>query len=285
MNYIDKLSSFTNFGNKKDKTFLKKYFAKIKNPQNKFKVIHVTGTAGKGSTSSMIANGLKEAGYKVGLFTSPHLIKINERIKINNKNISDKKLNEYIKFYFKKFPNLSFSQYLTLIMLKYFSDENIDYLICEVFVGGKNDTTNIFKQPIATIISSIGLDHKKFLGNTTNKILNEKLGIIKKNSILFTRLNNEIVIKKTEKIQCKYFHVKTLKNTNLKGKFQKENAGIAFEVLKYLNINEKIIKKSLNNVSWPGRIQFLEKNILVDCAHNTIGMQALYEYVKKYKTK
>lgn len=166
MNYIEKLSSFTNLGKKSGKNKLIKYYSKLGNPQNKLKLIHVTGTAGKGSTSAMIANGLKNAGYKVGLFTSPHLLKLNERIKINNENISDIDLNNYIKYYFEKNPNLSFSEYLTLIMISYFIEKEVDFVVCETFVGGKYDTTNIFANSIATIITSIGLDHENLLGNT-----------------------------------------------------------------------------------------------------------------------
>ncbi|MCA9459678.1 MAG: hypothetical protein KC550_03975, partial [Nanoarchaeota archaeon] len=196
MNYIEKLSSFTNLGKKSGKNKLIKYYSKLGNPQNKLKLIHVTGTAGKGSTSAMIANGLKNAGYKVGLFTSPHLLKLNERIKINNENISDIDLNNYIKYYFEKNPNLSFSEYLTLIMISYFIEKEVDFVVCETFVGGKYDTTNIFANSIATIITSIGLDHENLLGNTKKKILKDKLGILRKNTPLFTRLNNEIINEK-----------------------------------------------------------------------------------------
>ncbi|NCC70858.1 bifunctional folylpolyglutamate synthase/dihydrofolate synthase, partial [bacterium] len=253
MNYIEELCSFKNIGKKGEKDFLIEYYKKINNPQNKLKVIHITGTAGKGSSSMMIANALQEAGFKVGLLTSPHLFKLNERIKINGKNISDLDLDNYIKEFFNQVPNATFSEYLTLIAVKYFLDNNIDYFVCEAFVGGKFDSTNIFNS-IATVITSIGLDHQNLLGNTKEEILKNKLGILRKDIPLFTRIDNKIIREEVKKIGAKHIKVKRLVETNLIGTFQKENAGIAYEVLKYLNIDENIIRESLKNVLWNGRI-------------------------------
>ena len=278
MDYINKLSSYTNAGKKEGKEFLLNYYSKIGSPQNKLKVIHVTGTAGKGSTSAMIANGLKLAGYKVGLFTSPHLFKLNERIKINNENISDEDLNNHIKYFFEKFPGISFSEYLTLIAVKSFLDKNVDFVVCEAFVGGEYDSTNIFNS-IATAITGLGLDHQNLLGNTKEKILKDKLGIIRKDIPLFTRLNDKIIDDKIKEIKAKYIKVDRIEETNLKGNFQKENAGIAFEILNYLDINKDTIRNSLRDIDWEGRVQFIEKNILVDCAHNPLGMKRLKEYI------
>ncbi len=278
MDYIEELCSFTNLGRKGGKDFLIEYYKKRNNPQNKLKVIHITGTAGKGSSSMMIANALEEAGFKVGLLTSPHLFKLNERIKINKEDISDSKLNNYIKYFFNQVPNATFSEYLTLIAVEYFLENDIDYFVCEVFVGGKYDPTNIFNS-IATIITSIGLDHENLLGNTKEEILKNKLGILRKNIPLFTRIENKIIREEVKKIGAKLIKVEKLFETNLLGDFQKENAGIAYEVLKYLNIDESIINKSLKNVLWDGRIQFIEKNILIDSAHNPLGMKRLKEYL------
>lgn len=278
MDYIEELCSFTNLGRKGGKDFLLEYYKKRNNPQNKLKVIHITGTAGKGSSSMMIANALEEAGFKVGLLTSPHLFKLNERIKINKEDISDSKLNNYIKYFFNQVPNATFSEYLTLIAVEYFLENDIDYFVCEVFVGGKYDPTNIFNS-IATIITSIGLDHENLLGNTKEEILKNKLGILRKNIPLFTRIENKIIREEVKKIGAKLIKVEKLFETNLLGDFQKENAGIAYEVLKYLNIDESIINKSLKNVLWDGRIQFIEKNILIDSAHNPLGMKRLKEYL------
>lgn len=278
MSYINELSSFTNIGKKGGRDFLLNYYSENGNPQNRLKVIHITGTAGKGSTSVMIANGLKLAGYKVGLFTSPHLFKLNERIKINNEDISDENLNNYIKYFFEKFPGISFAEYLTLIAVKYFIDKNVDYVVCEAFIGGEHDSTNIFN-PLATVITSIGLDHQNLLGNTEEEILKDKLGIMRKAIPLFTRLNNKIIEEEIKKIRAKYIKVDKIEETNLKGNFQKENAGIASEVLGYLGIDKETIRQALKNIEWEGRLQFVEKNILIDCAHNPLGMKKLKEYV------
>ena len=142
MNYISKLCSLENQGDKEGRKFILDYFSKKGNIHRKLKVIHVTGTCGKGSTSSMIAKGLEDAGFKVGLFTSPHLFKLNERISINGENISDLNLNNLIEKYMKEFPTLSFSTYLTLISVDYFLSQEVDYVVYEVFVGGKYDPTS-----------------------------------------------------------------------------------------------------------------------------------------------
>ena len=263
MSYIYKLSSYTDFGKKGSREFIENYFSKQNNSHKKLKVIHVTGTSGKGSTVNMISIGLIDTGYKVGTFTSPHLFKINERIKINLKSISDKKLEKYAKCFIDKNPNSAFSEILTLIMTQYFLDEKIDYAVIEVFVGGKYDPTNIFDS-IATIITCIGKDHIPLLGTNEDEILANKLGILRKNIPLFTRIENELIDEYITKTNAKLILVKGKKNTNLNGEFQKENAAIAFEVLKYFKVPEKQINESLMNISWEGRIQFIEKNIIVD---------------------
>lgn len=279
MDYIEKLSSFTNVGKKGGREFLLDYYQKQENPQKRLKVIHVTGTAGKGSTSAMIANGLMKAGYKVGLFTSPHIFKLNERIRIHNEPISDLEFNKLIKKYFNEIPDASFSEYLTLIAVDYFLSQDIDYLVCEVFVGGRHDTTNIFNS-VVTVITSIGLDHENYLGNTIEKISYEKLGIIRKNIPLFTRIKSKVIDDEINSVGAEYRYVTNLEETNLNGDFQKENAGLAFEVLNFLGLSEELIRKSLLNVTWKGRLEFIDDNILVDCAHNPLGMKRLSEYIK-----
>ena len=278
MNYIKKLSSFRNMGKKLDREFLLNYYSKIGNPQNKLKVIHITGTAGKGSTAAMVANGLKSAGKKVGLFTSPHLLKLNERIKINNQDISDEDLNNYIKHFFEEVSGKSFSEYLMLVAVKYFLDKGVEFMVCEASIGGEHDPTNIFNS-VATAITSIGLDHQNLLGNTKKEILKNKLGIIRKNIPLFSRLDKKIIREAVKKIGAEYIKVDRIEKTNLKGYFQKENAGIAYEILNYLRVKDDIIRSSLKNIAWKGRLQFIKKNIIVDCAHNPLGMQKLKEYI------
>ncbi|WP_215226098.1 bifunctional folylpolyglutamate synthase/dihydrofolate synthase [Echinicola shivajiensis] len=150
------------------------------NPQNKFKSIHVAGTNGKGSSSHAIAAVLQEAGYKVGLYTSPHLKSFTERIKINGKEIPADKVIEFVAEYKGYLDELkpSFFEMTVGMAFKHFADERVDYAVVEVGMGGRLDSTNVLR-PELCLITNIGLDHTQFLGNTLEEIAVEKAGIIK----------------------------------------------------------------------------------------------------------
>ena len=275
---IVKLLNNINLGNKSSKDFLIKYYNSKDNYHLKFfKVIHVTGTSGKGSTCSMISKGLENSDFKVGLFTSPRLIKV------NNKDISNNDLEKYLKKYYSIFPDATFPELVFLCAIDYFIDSKIDYVVLEAFVGGKNDLTNIFN-PIVTVITSIGLDHQHILGHTKREILKDKLGIIWKNTPLFTPLNSKLINEEAQKIGAKYELIRGLKNTNLIGKYQQKNAEIAYDVLKYLKIDRQTINKSLLEVEHIGRLQFVKKNIIVDCAHNEMSIKKVLDELKYSST-
>ena len=154
----------------------------LKNPENTFKSIHVAGTNGKGSTSHMLASILQEAGYKVGLYTSPHLKDFRERIKINGKEVSNQFVIGFIKKHktFFESHSLSFFEMTVGMAFDYFSKKKVDIAIIEVGLGGRLDSTNIIS-PEVSVITNIGLDHTQFLGNTLKAIAYEKGGIIKNN--------------------------------------------------------------------------------------------------------
>ena len=154
----------------------------LQNPHKKFKTIHVAGTNGKGSTSSLLASVLQEAGYKVGLYTSPHLKDYRERIRINGNVISEDYVVDFVskhKSFFDR-NQLSFFEMTVGLAFDYFANEDVDVAIIEVGMGGRLDATNIIT-PLVSVITNIGLDHTQFLGNTLTKIANEKGGIIKNN--------------------------------------------------------------------------------------------------------
>ena len=152
----------------------------LQNPQDNFKSIHVAGTNGKGSTSHMLASVFHEGGYKVGLYTSPHLIDFRERIKLNGKKIPESNVVDFVKKYqdyFKK-NKISFFEMTVAMAFYYFSKSKVDIAIIETGLGGRLDATNIIN-PIISIITNVGLDHQEFLGEDIKQIAEEKAGIIK----------------------------------------------------------------------------------------------------------
>ncbi len=160
---------------------IEKLLSCLGNPQLSYKIIHIAGTKGKGSTCAMISSGLRGAGFKVGLYTSPHLIRFNERIQINGRMISDQELtdcfNKIIPFVDESDPVSTF-EITTAIAFLYFYKKNVDYAVIETGLGGRLDATNVVK-PVLSIITSISIDHTTFLGNTLSSIAAEKGGIIK----------------------------------------------------------------------------------------------------------
>ncbi|MBW2981793.1 bifunctional folylpolyglutamate synthase/dihydrofolate synthase [Candidatus Woesearchaeota archaeon] len=268
---------------------LNKFLDKIDHPEKDLKVIHVAGTNGKGSVCAMINSVLQEAGYKVGMFTSPHLIKINERFRINNKLISDKKLSRLTKkinqLQKQVKIDLSFFETLTVIAYLYFKEKNPDYVILETGLGGRLDATNTCN-PVWTIITNVSLEHTEVLGNTITKITKEKAGIIKNNVPVITNADKQalkIIKQIAKKHNSKIIKSKNNVKTNLKGIFQLENAKTASTVLKQLKIKQKYIKKGLNKVIWPGRLE-KKQGILLDGAHNPAGIKALMKSINNNLT-
>lgn len=184
--YIDEIPKFT----KKNTLEHTRVFLKSLNiNQNKMKIIHVAGTNGKGSVCAMISNVLYNAKKKTGLFTSPHLVKVNERVKINNKIVSDEEFanafnkvkNKVTQMEKEGYPHPSYFEFLFLMAMSIFDENNVEYVVLETGLGGRLDATNSILNPIVTVITSIGLDHMEYLGDTVEDIAGEKAGIIKEN--------------------------------------------------------------------------------------------------------
>ncbi len=259
---------------------------KLGNPHKKLRIIHVAGTNGKGSTSAMIADVLKRAGYKTGLYTSPHLVTFNERIQINRKPIEDAELSALINQVRSLGVNLSFFEYATVIAFLYFYNQKVDYAVLEVGLGGRLDATNVVDSELA-VITSIGWDHMHILGDTIDKIAKEKVAIIKPKSKVVTCKNNPGLpwIKEASKKNKTIIADPYKGVVGLRGPFQKINAGIAYEACKLLEIPENTIEEGIASVKWPGRMEYLDKNILLDCAHNLSAMKATAPYVKTLPKK
>ena len=270
----------------------------LDNPQNKFKSIHIAGTNGKGSTAHMLASIFQEAGYKTGLYTSPHLKDFRERIKINGQLISKNDTLDFIlknKNQYEKIE-MSFFEYTVAMAFDYFANENVDIAIIETGLGGRLDSTNIIS-PEISIITNIGYDHTNLLGNSLEEIAKEKAGIIKKNTAVIIgrkQKETEHIFKSEakEKNSSIHFCKKNLNySTDLKGEYQKENLNTALQAMKILNlnINDGIISKGLNNVvkntGLNGRWQTIAKKPLTICdtGHNEDGIKNNIKQLKKLK--
>ncbi|UOX34539.1 bifunctional folylpolyglutamate synthase/dihydrofolate synthase [Flavobacterium sediminilitoris] len=272
----------------------------LKNPHKKFKTIHIAGTNGKGSTSSLLASVLQEAGYKVGLYTSPHLKDFRERIKINGEMITEEFVINFVannKPFFEA-NKLSFFEMTVGMAFDYFSKEGVDVAIVEVGMGGRLDATNIVN-PLVSVITNIGLDHTQFLGDTLEKIAIEKAGIIK--------LGTPIVIGEYVLETKKVFQELADKNNapitfaqdlyfedlpcELLGDYQKQNKKTVLAVLEilknYFSISEKAISKGflkvVSNTGLLGRWQILNLHpkVVCDTAHNSHGLKIVLDQIKK----
>ena len=277
---------------KKDLTNILALSTQLKNPEKKFKTIHVAGTNGKGSTSHMIASVLQEAGYKVGLYTSPHLKDFRERIKINGTVVSEKEVVDFVKTNrpFLEKQKLSFFEMTVGLAFECFAKHQVDIAIIEVGLGGRLDSTNIIN-PVVSVITNIGLDHTQFLGETLPEIAFEKAGVIKKNTpVVVGEYQQEVfsVIEKQAKINTSKIYVankntQALYTTDLLGNYQKNNVKTALQTIKILQekkylINESHIVKGLQkvvqNTQLLGRWQVLQQQpkVICDTAHNKEGL-------------
>jgi dihydrofolate synthase/folylpolyglutamate synthase len=264
----------------------------LNNPQKYFKSIHVAGTNGKGSTSHMLASVFQEAGYKVGLYTSPHLKDFRERIKINGNFVSEQFVIEFInknKPFFES-HNLSFFEMTVGMAFDYFSNQKVDIAIIEVGLGGRLDSTNIIT-PLVSVITNIGLDHMQFLGNTLEAIAYEKAGIIKSNvSVVIgeTQAETKSVFSEVAKqnrsdISFADENVYESFESDLKGNYQIHNIKTVIQALKKLpkngfKISKENIKSGLLNVikntGLRGRWEVLQHHpkVICDVAHNKEGL-------------
>ncbi len=260
--------------------------AKLGNPHKNLRFIHITGTNGKGSTAAFIADTLQIAGYKTGLFTSPHLVSFNERIQINRKNILDEELAELIEKTRNTGVQLTFFEYATIMGILHFAKHNVDFVVWEVGLGGTLDSTNVVDAEIAAL-TNIGLDHTHILGDTVEKITKDKCGIIKKNSKVVTCHDNAGLpwIKEKCKNNQLFITLPYEGRIGLLGDFQKKNAGIAKKVCELLGVKEEIIQKGIATTCWPGRLEWMEKNVLVDCGHNPAAIQATTPFVNSLPKK
>ncbi|MDM1361458.1 bifunctional folylpolyglutamate synthase/dihydrofolate synthase [Myroides marinus] len=277
----------------------------LNNPQDSLKTIHIAGTNGKGSTSSMIASILQEAGCKVGLYTSPHLKDFRERIKINGQEITESFVVDFIarnKPFFEE-NSLSFFEMTVGMCFEYFKQEAVDVAVIEVGMGGRLDATNIIN-PLLSVITNIGKDHIAFLGDTLEAIAGEKAGIIKRGVPVVIGEYNEstqpVFIAKAKEMSADiYFAQDTYKEntlvSDLKGDYQKSNIRTVRQAIELLRnsfvISEKAEVEGLlhvvENTKLLGRWQVLGENpkVVTDTAHNSHGLTIVMNQLKHEKYK
>lgn len=289
---------------KEDLTNIKLLAAHLGNPHQELKCIHVAGTNGKGSTSHMLSSVLQEAGYKVGLYTSPHLKDFRERIKINGKEISEEFVIEFVakhKSFFEA-NDLSFFEMSVGLAFDYFVSKKVDIAIIEVGLGGRLDATNIIT-PLVSVITNIGLDHTQFLGNTLEAIAGEKAGIIKPNVPVvigeYTDETKPVFLAKAEESNAPISFASDLIDqiylSDLIGDYQFHNKKTVQQTISILN-NETNFKVSIEqlkegllnvvkNTSLQGRWQQLGENpkIICDTAHNKHGLTVVMNQLKNEK--
>lgn len=298
------------FGQKLDLSRITLVMERLGHPERSFPTIHVGGTNGKGSTASYIKNILMKQGYKVGLYTSPYIVKFNERIAINNQYIEDEEVVRYTNMIYPIWEELheadntvTFFELLTTICFLYFRDQEIDFGVIEVGLGGTLDATNVII-PEVSVITNISYDHMNVLGYTLESIASNKLGIVKEGVPLVTAFDQDELLGLFEsvthakhsnmtRINCdKVSDIKVAEITTfgyegveyrlqLPGFHQIKNAITAMEAIKQLdrrltlNITQDAIQTGLFETKWPGRFEVFDHNIILDGAHNIGGINAL----------
>ncbi len=327
---IGKIHEFQKFGSILGLERMTKLLELLGNPQDQLKVIHVAGTNGKGSVCRYIYSVLQENGYRTGLYTSPFLEVFNERIELDGNYISDKELAVYTDIVLEKAKTMTDAgmqsptefEVITAIAFLYFKEKNADYVVLEVGLGGRGDSTNVCAKPLATVITSISYDHTDRLGNTLAEIAGEKAGIIKDGCPVITSAKAEealAVIEKTaEEHDAMFFETQhipyTLKEETLRGsRFDVDIQGVVFEDIEIsmvgrhqienaiaaiaainimeergdLKISKSALLDGLKKAKQNGRFEIMTENdvsptVILDGAHNPDGARVLKETMKKF---
>ncbi len=313
-NCLKTLYGFQRFGIKLGLSTIKRILAGLGDPQDTFACIHVAGTNGKGSVASTLASILYRSGYKTGLYTSPHLVRFNERIQVNSRPISNEKVVTSYRAikdaHFGK-RNPTFFEFTTAMALFEFAAQKVDWAVIETGMGGRLDATNIVN-PALSIITNISLEHREYLGNTLTQIAAEKAGIIKKRTPLVTgirqkkafaevkriaagkkallfRLGTDFKVRRNQGQTFSYYGIRNVWHnlqTALPGSYQVDNAALVLAACELIGKDNAAL--TLNNIQeglsknlWPGRLEIVSDNpfIILDGAHNLAAARNLAKFM------
>jgi len=308
---IDYIFSLTVSGVKLELSRVEAFMAELGNPFEAFPSIHVAGTNGKGSTSAMLASVLEATGLKVGLFTSPHLLRPNERIKINGEEIPDESIIDLVTQWKSQIAThgITFFEVLTALAFCYFREHSVDIAVIETGLGGRLDATNVIN-PILSVITSVDMDHMNILGDTLDLIAREKAGIIKPGVPVVLAENLQIVHEvirdranlmssdfiytpdecevtqqeirfPRQLLTCRSGQNEYVIDSPLLGNHQSQNVALVLTALRYLpfEVSAPAILAGLGMVNWPGRMQVvqMEPPVVYDVAHNPAGVRQLLQ--------
>lgn len=314
--YIEEIPKFTT---KHPLEHTKELLRRLGDPQDNMKVIHVAGTNGKGSTCAYLASMLAEGGYRTGLFTSPHLVTINDRFRINGEIMSDEDfLESFLRV--KKiideamddgYDHPSYFETLLLMGADYFSRSKVDYLVLETGLGGGKDPTNCVKKPLACIITSISIDHVQYLGDTKAAIAGEKAGIIKPGvpviydghvkeasaviearakelqSPAYVLMPDQYVMEEQNRDGITFRFQGTELHIPYIAQYQMMNASLAYFTMKKLQsvhgISDEKLQEGIRKVNWPGRMETILPGVIVDGAHNEDGVAQFIKTVEQFR--
>ena len=322
MNYeeaVSYISEIPRFTKKNTLEHTREFLKELNVDIDKMKVIHVAGTNGKGTVCAVISNVLVKCKRKTGLFISPHLVEINERIRINNEQIDNDEFTDVFNIVKEKVDNMvekgfahpSFFEFLFLMSMYEFGKSKVEYVVLETGLGGRLDATNCMEKPYLTIITAIGMDHMEYLGDTIEKIASEKAGIIKRGVPVIFWGDNDAVAKAIEekgrKLQAPFIKVtcsnyKIIKKTDkrvdfsvlngyyLKGTFsvpfiseyQVQNATVAIKAIECIADIRNLkenIYQGIAEVKWEGRMEIVSPGVIFDGAHNGPGID---EFIKTF---
>ncbi len=321
MNYDETLSYIHSVkwqGSKPGLNRTRELLKRLGNPEKRLKFVHIAGTNGKGSTAACISSVLRAAGYKTGLYTSPYVLRFNERMQINGTQISDEELCELTEKIRPCADSMTDTptefELITALGMEYFAKNSCDIVVLEVGLGGELDSTNVIDTPEVAVITAIGLDHTKELGATVAKIAMAKAGIIKPGGevVIYGGENGEepvfekVCREKGARLHMTDFSKLKIKSRTLEGftidfgelrdifvplagTYQPYNAAVAIRALKVLQskgyaITDDIIRHGLSKVYWPGRFEVLRKSpvFILEGAHNPHGIKAAAESLKTH---